>query len=163
MRANSFQIASVYTKAVLLLNLEESIFKTVVEEITTCSQFKMESLSLSQIQAIGFQKETKNVLRILFEQKKLFILPELARQLKIECIKISNSMVFRLSSATKIEENEIANLKKTLQEAFKKDIILEEKQEISLIGGFTLSFGSFLLDFSKKSQISKIKACILKE
>ena len=61
MRANSFHIASVYTKAMLLLNLEESIFKTVVEEITTCSQFKMESLSLSQIQAIGFQKETKNV------------------------------------------------------------------------------------------------------
>jgi F-type H+-transporting ATPase subunit delta len=158
----AFQIACIYAKAIQKLGFELPIFERIKNEISLVSSHDIEKLELPDIQKLPLSKESLQILSLLFKQKKLFILKALSEQLTKEFLRISNAISFKITSVSKISEQEITELKQNLKTFFKKEIFLEEALEPDLIGGFTLSFDSFLFDFSKKSKISKIKACILK-
>lgn len=160
--SQAFQIACIYAKAIKKLGFELPIFERIKNEISLVSSHDIGKLELPDIQKLPLSKESLQILSLLFKQKKLFILKALSEQLTKEFLRLSNAISFKITSVSKISEQEITELKQNLKTFFKKEIFLEEALEPDLIGGFTLSFDSFLFDFSKKSKISKIKACILK-
>ena len=162
MTANSFQIASIYAKAIIKLNLDASTFKQLCDEIDAVSKTQIFLLKEREIEKLPLSFYAKNLFIILTKSKKIFILKDLAKILNEHLLEIENAIEFEVATATAISLEEIESLKQSLFKKFNKKIIIKTTQDKSLLGGFTLKFSSFFADFSKKSKISQIKTCILK-
>lgn len=162
MSAVSFQLASIYAQAVVKLELEEDAFTRLASEIHTISEFDISRLKPEIFQNMPLLLETQRIIAILHANKKLFILKDLVSFLEKELLKRRNSMFFTVKTFAKFASEEAEMLKQTLAKHFKKSIVINEVLNPSLVGGFSLHFESYQLDFSKKAKLSKIKACFLK-
>jgi F-type H+-transporting ATPase subunit delta len=62
-----------------------------------------------------------------------------------------------LLSAKKLDENEINNIKKELEENLKSKIKLDYLYDESLIGGLVMKVGSTMVDTSIKNKLQQIE------
>lgn len=161
MSSASFHLAKIYARSVMDLGLPKQELSRMVNEISSVSHFKMPNKEI--LKGLPVLDETKNLLDLLFVNKKIFILKDLAAILKQEFLKQNNILEVILESAAPYPKNEVEELQALFSRNFNKEIQIIEKIEEKLIGGFRFHFDTYLLDFSVKTKISQIKACFLKE
>ena len=162
MSGSYFAVASIYANAVMKLGLSKEKLERVVFEMLEIAKHDVSVLKFESFVSMPLSEETKNILKIVFSQKKAKSLPFIALLLKMAFAESMGVVFVSVKSAKTVAESEKNEIKKELETFLKKEIVLETSIDESLIEGFSLSFGSYLLDFSKKAKISKIKACILK-
>jgi ATP synthase F1 delta subunit len=160
MNIANFQTASVYAKALITLNLPNEALERVISEILTIANYN--NVNLKIIEGIPLSIETKNFLKVVINQKKTKLLASIAHLLKIKFLEKNNITLVKVVSAKELSHQEEGDLTQQLKAQFKSEIMLEKEVDKTLISGFKLHFGAYLIDFSKKAKISKIKTCILK-
>ena len=158
----NFNTASVYAKALMMLNLPKQSLSRLVSEVITIADYDIKKIGTNVFNNTSLLKETKNFLNVLKNQNKLHLLKTISELLKKEFLLKNNIINVCVSSSKPLSNEEEEELKTKLQDHFKKEILLDKSIDPSLLEGFTLSFDSYFIDFSNKAKISKIKSCILR-
>ena len=161
MSSQDFYSASVYAKAILSLKLELEDMKKVISEIITIAEYDISSLNYKVFDQMPLSQITKNFIKVLFEQNKVTLLPQIAKFAKKSFLQNNKVTLVNVSSAKALSLNIENQIQSELQNYFKTDVILQKSIDKNLIDGFTLFFDSYFIDFSKKAKIQKIKSCIL--
>jgi ATP synthase F1 delta subunit len=160
MSVANFQVASIYAKALMMLDLPKEVLERVVSEILTIAGY--EGVNHKILETMPLRTETKNFIKVLSEQKKMKLLPSIVTLLKMKFLEKNTIKLIKICTAKELTSQEEESLMQELKSQFKSEIMLEKEVDATLISGFKLFFDAYLLDFSKKAKISKIKACILK-
>lgn len=101
--------------------------------------------------------EGKNLIRTLAYQRRLNLLPLIAKlyeKLRAEKEKI---IYIKLLSARDIKEDQIKSISEKLETYFQKAVQVDYKIESNLIGGFVVEAGDFVIDNSVKGQLTQLK------
>jgi F-type H+-transporting ATPase subunit delta len=102
----------------------------------------------------------RNFLRVLIENDRLAVLPEIAEQFRARKNAqggVSDAVVY---SAFPIEAPQLAELKGTLEKRFGRRLNLSVELESDLIGGIRVVVGDEVLDTSVKARLEQMKAAL---
>lgn len=102
----------------------------------------------------------KNFLRLIVENGRLVVLPEVAvqyTQLKNQGAGIADAVVY---SAFAIDDNALADLTEWLQQRFGRRLNLTVQLAPELIGGIRVAVGDEVLDTSVKARLEQMKAAL---
>lgn len=157
----NFYTASVYAKAILMLENSQDEIKQSVSEIKTIASYDISKLTFSVFKKLPLSKITINFLQVLFSQNKQHLIKMVSEILQQKFLSQNNVNLVKISSAEPLSKETEEEIKNILQNCFKQEIILEQIINPKLIGGFTLLVNGYVADFSKLNQIVKIKSCIL--
>ena len=105
--------------------------------------------------------ELLGFLRLISNRGRAINLPEIAD----EFVKLSDEhegiMRVRVISAEKLADAELRRIRLMLIGRFKKNIVIEEETDLSIIAGFKVYMGDDLIDSSVKKDIDDIRNLLL--
>ncbi len=109
-----------------------------------CDEFKLNSL-LSKF------------LNFLISKSRFFYVEKILKSFIETCSKKRSEIKAQLTSAKKLTEIEIQNIKEELTKNFSSKIKLNYKNDTSLIGGLIVQVGSTMVDTSIKNKLQQIE------
>jgi F-type H+-transporting ATPase subunit delta len=98
-----------------------------------------------------------NFIRLLMDKERLVLIGDIARAYGRLLDEHEGKMKARVVSAAALADSEIAEIRKRLSAALKRDIILETSVDPSLIGGAVAYVGGLVFDGSIRTQLSTIR------
>lgn len=101
-----------------------------------------------------------NFIELLFNNNRIFILPEITEQLEKKLYKINNQLKVRIKTSSKPDESLFLRIKKIFKSKTGKEIIVEHVEDLSIIAGIIVEAGNHLYDGSIKTKIENIKKAI---
>ena len=102
----------------------------------------------------------RNFLRVILDNGRLDVLPEVAAQFRSLVNSKSGSSDAVVFSAFPIADAALAELGASLEKRFGRKLNLTVKQDDSLIGGVRVVVGDEVLDTSVKSRLEQMKAAL---
>lgn len=105
-------------------------------------------------------ESARNFLRVVLENGRLDVLPEVAAQFRSLVNSKSGSSDVVVYSAFPIEDAALAELGATLEKRFGRKLNLTVKLDESLIGGVRVVVGDEVLDTSVKARLEQMKAAL---
>ena len=105
-------------------------------------------------------ESARNFLRVVLENGRLDVLPEVAAQFRSLVNSKSGSSDAVVYSAFPIEDAALAELGATLEKRFGRKLNLTVKLDESLIGGVRVVVGDEVLDTSVKARLEQMKAAL---
>jgi len=102
----------------------------------------------------------RNFLRVILDNGRLDVLPEVAAQFRSLVNSKSGSSDAVVFSAFPIEDAALAELGASLEKRFGRKLNLTVKQDDSLIGGVRVVVGDEVLDTSVKARLEQMKAAL---
>lgn len=114
----------------------------------------------SVIQGVTLPREAIELVRLLLENGRLAIVPEIARQYR----RLSNARAgvadAVVESAFELTDVQVAELADVLQRRFGRQLQLTVKVVPELIGGVRVAVGDEVLDTSVKARLEQMKAAL---
>lgn len=102
----------------------------------------------------------KNLLRVLIENNRIQVLPELVQQFKLLVNKQSGVADGIVYSPFPMSAADVVQIQASLEKRFNKKLNLTVKLDDSLIGGIRVVVGDEVLDTSVKARLEKMKAVL---
>lgn len=99
----------------------------------------------------------QNLLKLLTKRKQSKLIKQLPETFKAIWFKRHKKMEISVILAKKPSEEEIKNIARLLADAFKKEVILEEKINPQIIGGIKLEFDDCVIDNTVAASLVKLK------
>jgi F-type H+-transporting ATPase subunit delta len=114
---------------------------------------------LNQISTEGsFNNFTSNFLRLLVEKARIDCIVEILESFETLYCKASNTQIVILKSAVALDEEQQFLIAKKIQELAKsKSVKIKPFLDETLIGGFTVEYGSSQIDLSIKGAFERVK------
>ncbi len=122
------------------------------------SVLKRELLAYAIAQAESSQKTLLAFVDLLITAQRVEILPEIAVFYEVILAAERGQQSGIVTSAVALDDREVAELAQQLQGVFKQQVLLENRVDPGLLGGFVVRVGNTLID---QSITSKIKAFTL--
>jgi len=98
-----------------------------------------------------------NTLRLLVDRNRLIYLPDIARVYRDMADARAGRVRGHVTSATKLAPDAVEQLRKNLQQLTQRDVILESREDPSLLGGVSAQVGSVLFDGSVRTQLEQMR------
>jgi len=98
-----------------------------------------------------------NTLRLLVDRNRLIYLPDIARAFRAMADAQAGRVRGQVTSATKLTPDAVEQLRKNLQQLTQRDVILETREDPSLLGGVSAQVGSVLYDGSVRTQLEQLR------
>jgi len=98
-----------------------------------------------------------NTLRLLVERNRLVYLPDIARLYRDMADARAGRVRGHVTSATKLPADTLEQLRKNLQQLTQRDVILDSREDPSLLGGVSAQVGSVLFDGSVRTQLEQMR------
>jgi F-type H+-transporting ATPase subunit delta len=98
-----------------------------------------------------------NTVRILVDRNRLVYLPDIARVFRDLADARAGRVRGQVTSATKMTPEAVEMLRKNLQQITQRDVILETREDPSLLGGVYAQVGSVLYDGSVRTQLEHLR------
>ncbi len=173
------EVARVYAGALLEIGKEQNILDQVAEELKFIIDLLKEDADfLHYMKAPGFTKESKkslidkvfknqlsdiiiNFFSVLIDNDRHSIIEEVYESLSQLLDVEKNRLRVKVISSTKLEESVLSKVQSALQDKFKKQIILEEKVDQSIIGGIIIRIGDLIIDGSISKDLKNIREKLL--
>ena len=108
-----------------------------------------------------FDLTLKNFLLLLIKKSRLFYLRKIIDSFFKLLSKDKNEIDASLTSAKKLDDNEINNINTELAQALKSTIKFKYKVDESLIGGLKIQLGSLMIDTSIKNKLKKYEKIMM--
>jgi len=173
-------IARRYATAVLELGRESGNLGALVEEIAFFAQNYQTSAELrnalenplvshdakrailSEIAAqLGLGQTAKNTLLLLNDRRRMRIIPEIAQQLK-EKTDIERGVVRAVvTTAVRLSEGYYAKLQGELEKMTGKRVVLDRREDPSIIAGVIARIGDTVIDGSIRTRLQEMKHALL--
>ena len=117
--------------------------------------------SLSDL--MKFDLTFKNFLLLLIKKSRLFYLQKIIDSFFKLLSKDKNEIDASLTSAKKLDDNEINNINTELSQVLKSTIKFKYKVDESLIGGLKIQLGSLMIDTSIKNKLKKYEKAMMEQ
>ncbi|MCL2761327.1 MAG: ATP synthase F1 subunit delta [Desulfuromonadales bacterium] len=174
MSANA--IARRYTKALVQLAVEENALEKFQQELSEVemlllNQPELNAVLLSPVYGVeekhtvfgeiaaklGLSETIRNFFMLILERNRLSCLPNIVSLYKDLADELSGVMRAVVTSALKINEVKVEEVKTALEKNSGKKVILKVEEDPALIGGIVTKIGNMVLDGSVKTQLIKIE------
>lgn len=100
--------------------------------------------------------EGKNLLKLLAENDRLTVLPEIAAQFDLLKAEAENTVNVTVTSATPIDKALAAEIKKSLEQKLKRTVELTLTVDASLIGGAVIQADDMVIDGSVRTRLQRL-------
>ena len=117
--------------------------------------------SLSDL--MKFDLNLKNFLLLLIKKSRLFYLRKIIDSFFKLLSKDKNEIDASLTSAKKLDNDEINDINTELSQALKSTIKFKYKVDESLIGGLKVQLGSLMIDTSIKNKLRKYEKAMMEQ
>jgi F-type H+-transporting ATPase subunit delta len=101
--------------------------------------------------------EAQNFLRLIIEQSRLEVLPEIYHQFKVLRNALKGSQDATVESAFEIDPNTLSEISALLEKRFARKLNLTVELNSELIGGIRVVVGDEVLDTSVKARLEQMK------
>jgi len=101
--------------------------------------------------------EGRNFLAVLAENRRLALLPEIAREFEQLKAMAENTIHAEVTTAMALTAEQRAQLQQALAQRFKKTIEIHETVDASLIGGAVVRVDDFVVDGSLTSRLARLE------
>ena len=115
---------------------------------------------IAGVAKVDLPEAAKNFLRMVIENGRLSVLPEMATQFRALKNAQSGSSDAIVHSAFPIDAAALADLGKTLEAQFKRKLNLSVVLQPELIGGIRVVVGDEVLDTSVKARLQQMKVAL---
>jgi F-type H+-transporting ATPase subunit delta len=112
---------------------------------------------LGLISSLNFSEKLSNFLKIIVENKRLFLIADIAEKLSKIIRKNNNQEVAEVYSVKKLSDDSIKQISEQLKKVLNKDIVVENKIDKSVLGGLKIKVGSVLFDDSLATKLQRLK------
>lgn len=143
-----------------ILEREESLKRTIFFPLFEMERRKEILKDIAKVLNLSFAFQ--NLLYILLERNRVSLLPEIKEEYVNLLDEKEGRVKATIFSAFPLEEEERKEMESLLKERFGKDVVLELKEDKSLIGGIKLKVKDLIIDGSIKRQIELLKENLLK-
>jgi F-type H+-transporting ATPase subunit delta len=105
--------------------------------------------------------ETRNFLLLLLDRERIDALPSIARELGIMLDEKMGRMKATLRSARPLSADQAQKIQELLERASGKKLVLERREDPSLLGGVVAQLGDVVYDGSVRTQLEQMRERIL--
>jgi len=106
---------------------------------------------------MGLHDITANTLRLMASKRRLFVLRDLARQLREMIARERGEVTAEVTSASELSDAQRDQLSQALKEAVGRDVNINLSVDESLIGGLVVKVGSKMIDTSIRSRLDSLQ------
>jgi F-type H+-transporting ATPase subunit delta len=110
---------------------------------------------------LGLLELSTNALRLLARRRRLSALPDIAKRLSTLADEKAGIVRAEVTSATALPESIFTQLQEKLEKATKKKVVLERKQDPSLIAGMITRIGDNTIDGSVAGRLHELERQLL--
>jgi len=169
-------IARRYAKALLIIGKEDGQAETYGKELDGFAKLMAKEKDLEQaicnplygapgrknvletvIGKVGISKVVSSFLLLLFDKGRFDFLGDINEFYQKLADELKGVLRASLVSASELSSETVEKIRTTLSKRTGKDIILQEEQDSSLIGGIVSRIGDLVLDGSIKSQLLNMR------
>lgn len=100
--------------------------------------------------------EQRNFVRVLAENDRLPVLPDIAAQFEEKRHRHDNVLDVTVVSAYPVSEGQLANVVATLQERYGRQVKVEPEVDPELIGGVMIRIGDEVIDASVRGKLAQL-------
>ena len=110
---------------------------------------------------LNFSKNLKNFFLLLIEKRRIFFIQKISESFLKLCSKRRGEIKAVLISSKDLSKPELDKISKELSEVIGSILKFDYKIDKELIGGLKLQVGSFMIDTSIKSKLSKLEQALI--
>ncbi len=114
------------------------------------------------IEATGADKMVGNFLFVMLEARKLTVLPQVNATYMAMADEATGKLRGEVITPMPLEESALQTISAALSKALGKEVILEARQDPSLMGGMVARVGNLVFDASVKTQLQRMKDTLIK-
>ena len=104
----------------------------------------------------NFNGGMQNFVRVLAENHRLPLLPEIAAQYEELRAAVENTVDVEVTSAVALDAAQSENLKRALNERLKRQVRMQNSVDSSLLGGAIVRAGDLVIDGSLKGRLERL-------
>ncbi len=108
-------------------------------------------------QKMGLQEMMVNVLSLMAQKRRLFVLPQLLAHLTAMIAENKGEVTAEVTSAKALTKTQSDKLAKSLAARVGKDVKINATVDESLVGGLVVKVGSKMIDTSIRSKLSSLQ------
>ena len=105
----------------------------------------------------GISGLTSNFFKLVAKNRRLFAVPDMISSFRAIAAQARGEVTAEVTSATALNDQQVAALKATLKESVGKDVQLDETVDPSILGGLIVKIGSRMVDSSLRSKLTAMK------
>ena len=110
----------------------------------------------------GDDKYGTNFLKLLLENRRAAVLPEIAEHFEQLKAKIENVVDVTVTSATALNQDQQNTISKALRQRLGRDVKLETEIDENLIGGAVIRAGDVVIDGSLRARLEGLSNALIK-
>ena len=106
---------------------------------------------------MGLEPVMQNALGLMAQKRRLFVLPQLVKQLQAMIAEDKGEITAEVTSAKELTKAQADKLAKTLKARMGKAVNINATVDESLIGGLVVKVGSKMIDTSIRSRLNSLQ------
>ena len=122
---------------------------------------KRDAILIDVARTLGLAEIATNSVRLLARRRRLRALPDIARRLASLSDEKDGILRATVTSAAPLSEGHYQALAQEIEKATKKKVVLERKQDASLIAGVITRIGDNTIDGTLKGQLAELERQLL--
>ena len=103
-----------------------------------------------------------NFMKLLLENRRVAVLPEIAEHFETLKAKVENSVDATVTSATKLSSKQIDEIAAALKARLGRDVKIETEIDENLIGGAVIRAGHVVIDGSLRARLEGLATALIK-
>ncbi len=115
------------------------------------------TISEKIVAQFSISKEVLNFLKLLIEKERIRLLPEILLSYQDQADEVQGRVRVEISSPYDLSAQDEDALKASLQKILSKQVILQKKKDVSLLGGVLIRVKDIVFDGSLKNSLQKLK------
>jgi F-type H+-transporting ATPase subunit delta len=108
----------------------------------------------------GAQEAFGNLLGLLFDNRRLVLLPEIAGLFDELRFEAERTVRAKVTSAAALADSELETIKAALRKRFGREVEVETAVDESLIGGALIDAGDTVIDGTVKGKLARLQAAL---
>ncbi len=110
----------------------------------------------------GSDRHGTNFLKILLENNRVTVLPEISDHFEILKAETENKVDVMVTSATSLSEAQVAEIADALKKRLGRDVSIETQVDEKLIGGAVITAGDIVIDGSTRARLQGLANALTK-
>lgn len=175
-------IARKYSRALLEIGLKEGTHEALGQELEKMAQWLLAQKELRSVlgssvypapirkgifqnlsRLLGLSAPMVDFVNLLIDRERMNYLPEICQSYRDLSDEMANRIRATLLTAKPLSPSLIGEIRKHLESAIGKELVMTVKEDPALIGGVAAKIGNLVYDGSIRTQLSRIKENLYKE
>jgi F-type H+-transporting ATPase subunit delta len=118
---------------------------------------KRKAILKGVLEKMGLENICSNFLQLLVDKERIRYLSAIYSAYLSQEDSLAGRLRARLDTAQRLEDEEVAAIRKALEQRFQKEIILDWSEDSEILGGVVCKVGGMVFDGSVRTQLETLK------